>query len=244
MVPLFKDSTQKTRISVRVFTFLWYNNHMKFRYGVWIAAVVFLPVVVMANGLITHDATIPYEIVPIEDITKEQYAVGELNNYPEMYEFTIDIETAVSVAVRYPLTSTVRDVEVTPQLGLIVVKVVEPRGVAEVARVASTDATWEIVRDPLSKLLYEQGGTFTKTLEPGTYRVEVSTPDNQSPYILAFSGQHALTFGEKFSLVGDLYEFYGVSKVGMIRSPLIVYPIGIVVLLGLIVLTWWYSSRR
>ncbi len=204
--------------------------------------VMCVPSLVLANALVSHEGVTPYEITPLQAITQTQYLVGTLQDFPEMYEFSLDVETPIALSLRYPQVADAASAEQEPSLNVIIIRVVEPRGVEEVARMNAAEVSWESVRDPLSGLVYLQGPTYTDTLPPGMYRIEVSTPDNNSPYLMVLGGE-SLSFGEKFRLVGGLYDFYGVSKIGMLRSPLLLYPIGSIFLLGMIVATWYYRRR-
>jgi hypothetical protein len=210
-----------------------------------IALMLFLlPLGTYAAGVLPHEVAVPYEIVPIETIVGQQFLVGTLEEFPEMFEFSIDTPTTLDLAVRYPLIAGGDDADtVTPAIGVIIVAVGE-RGVAEMGRIEATAANWEKVSDPLTRLPYLAGGSFSKELLPGTYRIEVSTPDNRGAYMVALGTGEALSFSEKFSLTKQLYAFYGVSAIGMIRTSIVLYPLGSIVLVVLIAGTWWVQRRR
>jgi hypothetical protein len=103
----------------------------------------------------------------------------------------------------------------------------------EVARLKPTDATWESVHEPVSKLSFLLGPEFETTIASGTYRVEVSTPENFGKYIIVLGDadvHHG--FGATWSAVSTLYEFAGVTKLGMVRTSLVYVPLLTLLILG------------
>jgi hypothetical protein len=196
----------------------------------------------MAYGysLVLHEPAVPYEILTIPAETKQQQVVaGRLDDYPEMVEITSTEDFFLEVAIRAVPGTT------TPDFSGIVVRVLEPRGVAEVARLRASEATWETVVDPLAALPYIEGPRFSGAVASGTYRIEVSNPDNEGQYLLVIgSADESGTYGQKWRSVAGLYEFYGQSKVGMIWSPLVYYPVGIILLLIGFVYTVYRTRSR
>jgi hypothetical protein len=187
------------------------------------------PATSLAYSVLTHESEVPYEVLQLETpISERQFIVGELDGFPEMIEFTTDTESTLQVSLlALPGTS-------TPNYGGIIVRVLEPRGVEEVARLKPTDATWESFREPVSKLSFLLGPAFEATVASGTYRVEVSTPENYGRYLMVIGTDdmnHG--YGATWTAVAALYEFAGVTKLGMVRTSLVYVPLLIlVVLLG------------
>jgi hypothetical protein len=197
------------------------------KYFLLLAMLVVPHTVVYGYTLVAHESLVPYEVLTLSTEPGQQHIVaGTLNDYPQMIEMTSDEAFFLDVAIRgIPGTS-------TPDFSGIVIRVLEPRGVAEVARLRASEASWETVTDPLSALPYLAGPSFSGEVASGTYRIEVSTPVNTGQYLLVVgSSNDASTYGQKWDSVSRLYEFYGQSKIGMIRSPLVYYPLGIVLLL-------------
>jgi hypothetical protein len=195
--------------------------------GLGLCAVV-TPQAASAYEVVEHTLTVPYEVLELpEGATAERLVAGELDGYPEMIEIKSEEEFLLRVALRSVPSSTL------PNFGGIVVRVLEPRGVEEVARLKPSDASWTLERDPLSKLRYQEGPVFETTVASGTYRIEVSTPENFGRYLLLVGSESAdQGYGATWRSVATLYEFYGVSKIGMIRTPLVYYPLGILLLLA------------
>ncbi len=187
-----------------------------------------LPATGLAYTVVSHESEIPYEVLKLETpITERQFIVGELNGFPEMIEFTTDTESALQVSLlALPGTT-------TPNYGGIIVRVLEPRGVEEVARLKPAEATWESFREPVSKLSFLVGPAFETIIASGTYRVEVSTPENFGKYVIVVGSDdinHG--YGATWAAVSTLYEFAGVTKLGMVRTSLVYVPLLILIILG------------
>ncbi len=202
----------------------------------FLVALLALPTSAFAYTVTNHDLITPYEVLPLEiDTNNRQIITGELDGYPEMVEFTVSEELPLSVSIfGLPGSS-------TPDFGGIIVRVVQPRGVEEIARIKASEATWESVREPISKLTFLVGPEYFGTVASGTYRVEVSTPENYGKYLLVIGDTDSDTgYGATFGSVAALYEFAEVTKLGMIRTSLVYIPLGIIlVLCGLV-----YTIRR
>ncbi len=169
----------------------------------------------------------PYEVIQIEEVGVENLLIGTLNQFPVMYEIESDSEFTLNLDLRAVPTTTL------PLLGTIVVRVLEPRGVEEVKRLEPSAATWEIKRDKTSGLPYAAGPTYEEKLPAGIYQIEVHTPDNVGQYVLLLKGgEMAVPYSEALASVSKLYKFYDTNRLGMIRSPLIYYPLLIIFVLA------------
>ena len=202
----------------------------------FLVALLVLPSSAFAYTVTSHEIVTPYEVLPLElDLENRQIIIGELNGYPEMVEFTISEELPLSVSIfGLPGSS-------TPNFGGIIVRVVQPRGVEEIARIKAAEATWEAVREPISKLNFLVGPEYFGTVASGTYRVEVSTPENYGKYLIVIGDTDSdAGYGATFRSVAALYEFAEATKLGMIRTSLVYIPLGIILVLCGIV----YTVRR
>ncbi len=184
----------------------------------------------------------PYAVLPI-DITKPelQLYVGELDGFPEMYEITVAKEMLLELGIR-AVDAGMADKR---NLSGILIRDKAERGVEEVARLSKEDVAWSKVTDPNSGLEYFDGPLFARVVPPGTYRIEISTPANEGRYMLAVGDPEAGGgYFEKLAGVAALYDFYGHSKLAMIRSPLVHYPLGIILVMIGLFLTWRYQTRK
>ena len=129
---------------------------------------------------------------PIAAEPKEQYAVltiegdpytqreylGDLEDYPDMYEVTSDVTFDLKVKVRQRATSKPKS------FALILVRQNDgDGGVTEVARLNQPVTEWTKVKEPSLGMTFLESSVLEKQLIPGTYRVEISTPDNKGDYI-------------------------------------------------------------
>ena len=196
----------------------------------------------LAYSATTHTLSVPYDIVPISiEEPAQQYFLGELEDFPEMYEVVFEATSTLTLAIR----AVPQEDEQIPLFSGIVIRDKAIRGVEEVARLKAGEASWLAERDPLSGLEYFTGGKFQAEVPPGTYRIEVSTPNNAGKYILVFGDDNeSAPYGVTLASIAATYEFYDVSKIGMIRSPLLLYPAGIMMILILFAATWYWQKRR
>lgn len=183
----------------------------------------------------TFVPTVPYEVYEIDGFPEvERVFLGELQDFPDMYQFQSDVAFLLTVTLDAVPS------ESTPLFSGIVIRDVES-GVEEVARLRATEATWDVVRDQVTRLERLQGPVYQAELPAGTYRIEVSTPDNQGKYWLTIG--HTRSSEGYFATLGHIatvYDWYGASALTMLRVPLIFYPLGILVILGLFAATWYW----
>ncbi len=198
-----------------------------------------LPATALGYTVTVHDLTTPYEVLPISNPSTEQFIVGELDGYPEMIEITSDTEFELRAGIMAVESDTV------PQFGGIVVRVLEPRGVAEIARLQAASVPWEATVEPVSRLSFLAGPQYIGTVASGTYRVEVSTPENFGKYVLVIgTNKERSAYGETWSAVSTFYTFAGVSRVGMLFTPLVYYPLGIILVLSGFLYTIYRTRHR
>lgn len=187
--------------------------------------------------------TVPtqYEVITIENPEIEQLILGELQDAPEMFEVVSENPFTLTFEIR-----AVPDTDATtPQLSGIVIKQKEIRGVEEIARLNATDSNWELVTDSASGLRYQTGGYYSESVEAGTYRIEISSPNNQGKYMLLVGNSPDENgYFASLSDVKMVYQFYGLSVLRMFSSPYVHYPLGIIVLLGLIGGTWYWQRNQ
>ncbi len=203
--------------------------------------VMALPLAVSAYEVVVHDVAKPYDVLLLggSGIESAVSVVGELDGYPEMVELTSESAFPLSVQL-YTLPSTT-----TPDFNGMVIRVLSPRGVEEVSRLKATSVDWDPVVDPVSKLRFLEGPVFVGEVASGTYRIEVSTPQNYGKYLLKI-GEADISGGYKdtWRSVSQLYAWAEVSKIGMIRTPLVYIPLGIGLLFLGFVYTVWRTRER
>lgn len=209
--------------------------------------VLTLPLVFGVSTVSAFDAvleTVPtqYEVITIQNPETEQLILGELDDAPEMFEIVSENPFILTFEIRaVPNTEGV----VPPQLSGIIIKQKEVRGVEEIARLNAQDSDWTVVTDKTTGLKYQAGGYYSEQVEAGTYRIEISSPNNQGKYMLLV-GVNTDDNGYFASLsdIKMVYQFYGLSTIRMFSSPYVHYPLGIIILLGLTGGTWYWQRNQ
>ncbi len=193
-------------------------------------ASAYVPVIV--------DQTSLHDIETIADPTLSQAFYGTLDAFPHTYEIRAKEPFTLHVEVLIP------DIETaTENVSGIIIKETGKQGrVVEVDRLLGSDATWESFYEPWGGDSYRRGETYTDSVEAGVYRIEVSTPDNKSPYVLIVGTEER--FGELgyFETIGRIMEvkrFFGEPSLMVIVSPLVYVP-----LLILCILIAFFIYRR
>ncbi len=179
------------------------------------------------------------DITTIADPTLSQGFFGTLNGFPHTYEIRVTEPFKLSVHIRTPNIPSHTDT-----VSGIVIKE-EKRGVSEVTRIEAKDASWEVLTDTLTGTSYRQGASFEQELEPGVYRVEVHTPDNNEKYILMLGAREDMTVGY-FTLIGrliDIQRFNERWALWIILSPYVYVPLIVSGIAGIIIGVW-YKRRR
>lgn len=194
-----------------------------------------------AASPIENKPVIPYEVMTINSqIENEQVYLGELVGDPHTLEFSIGAEMNLIVN----LAQEVYEGGIEP-LSIIVVKINDnKRGVKEMGRVKASDMVWAVEYESTLGLTLSRAETFSLELGPGIYRLEVSSAENR--------GKYMLTVGDKpnpewyFSTLADIRQiqsFFGHSFLRIFMSTYVFYPLGIVIMLGLIYFTWRHRGR-
>lgn len=204
---------------------------------------LFMVILPVAQAFESLEETVPtqYEVITIQNPEIEQLILGELTDAPEMFEIVSEVPFTLTAEIRaIPNTSGAT----LPQLSGIIVRQKEIRGVEEVARLNASDASWTVRTDPDSGLVYQAGPYFSEQLESGTYRIEVSNPNNQGKYLLLIGNQKDQNgYFDSLSDIQRVYAFYDLSTIRMVSSPYVFYPLSVIIVLLLVVGTWYYRRK-
>lgn len=176
--------------------------------------------------------------IEITDPTKLRQYYGVLEGMPHTFIMRLREEANVSLSLIVP------DLETIPaNLSLLVVKEAA-RGVELVQRVSFSDAEWEEVRTDWSKTKNKQGPTYTASLQPGVYIIEISSPDNIGKYIFS-SGTEETQVGyfEKLRALTEMQRFHERSAFHIVKSPLVYVPLA-VIMFAVFVLVRVFIQRR
>lgn len=194
-----------------------------------------------AFELVTTEVTRPYEIVTVDNNLGPQHIyLGELKDFPIMYEISTSEQFDLSTKVRQRYNGSGEPHD----FSLIVIRQNDRGGgVTEVARLRPNTSDWAVVKDSVFGMTFWESETLTKTVDPGVYRIEISTPEN--------IGRYMLTIGEGgelpgyFSTIANIHttqKFFGYSVLKLLTSSYVYYTLGIVFLLFIIQKTWRYRK--
>ncbi len=199
--------------------------------------IVFWGTPVIAYQAIDAEPTAPLEPIEITIGDSEVYYLGNLQQFPDVFEFTLTKSETLDIALRgLPKTDTqFSGILVQKQEGVFV----------ELRRLVASESEWLVKRDKLTGSKYRDGGSFSITLEPGTYRFEVANENNEGKYLLVIAGLEKVDrYGETLAAIKAVNQFYGNSSLGMLRAPLVRYTLGIPLVLILLSGTIYLTRRR
>jgi hypothetical protein len=190
---------------------------------------------------ISHEPEVPYEVFTITTpLSIEQWYLGTLTQFPELYEFTLTENTAVHLSLKMPINV---DLEAIQPV-LLLVRDAGSDGVEEIARLPFVASDWLEETDIRSRLVSYSAPPFALELTPGLYRVEVSSPNNEGQYMLVVGKDTTRpSFITSFKTTAALYEFNQVPKIMMLRSSVVYFPLGVFFFLVLLGVTWRYRAR-
>jgi hypothetical protein len=206
-----------------------------------ICIFVTLPVISHAFVVVETDISQPYEVFPIENALPDQTSyLGTLDNYPVMYEVRSEESFTFTAKIQQP---TNRPAE--PLALLLIRRNDRGGGVTEIARQKIDPTNWIRERDGLVGMSFLTAEILEIDVEPGIYRLEVSSPNNLAQYRLTV-GDDPIDSGyfEQLGYVRQTQAYFDYGFLTMLRSSLVYYPIGILFLLGVFFQTWRWASRR
>lgn len=194
----------------------------------------------LAYNPLIIDPPQPYAVIPIEgDPYVEHQFLGTLADYPEMFELKTDVAITLKAAVRQTLSSN------AVPFGLIIVRQNDADGgVTEIVRQNQPLAEWTKRSDSVLGISFLESNTLEKDILPGTYRIEVSTPDNKGDYMLTI-GDEPVRSGY-FATIGQIYSVqhhFGYTFLHMLLASYVYYPLGILIVLYGIYWTWRYRKE-
>lgn len=172
-------------------------------------------------------------VTPLQDPARLQMFYGTLKNAPHTYEFSIAKTQTFDARILMPIT----DSEKT-MASAILIKEPEGKGrVTEIARLtASSETPKKEYFGALGSSLY-QGPTFSGTLEPGTYRLEVHTPNNNEQYVLETgSREDGPWYGAFLAQLVPFKHFVDASVLSLFAAPVLLLPLLFAIGIGWMIL--------
>ena len=211
-------------------------------YSVLIAvAVCAAPLVAMAD-VIFNTLPEPYAIYELPtDIPAPHSAYGDLAGNPDTYQFTLTASTTLTF-----ILYTLDEQDAHPIFSNIIVADEGNRGVREIDRMQAAALQWEPYQSATTKMRYRRSEEREIDFAPGTYRVEVSTPDNVGAYRMDIHGEDTPRVGY-FSTLANIravQSFHGYAWWHLFRTSTVLTPLlFIIVVMGMLG-TWWYARRH
>lgn len=209
-----------------------YHERMKI---VLIVLGFLLPGTVAAFSLQVVEPAQQYEpmIVSVQDLNQHQF-LGQLTGDPETFQFTNETVTKYSIQVSQR--------NLAPKsFSLIVIRLEgSGRGVSEITRSSSILQDWESERNALFGMQMLHSQPLELTLVPGTYQIEISTPENQGSYMLSFADGHDRDgYFATLRSIWDVQKHFGMEWYRYFSSVFVAIPLGI----ALILLGWYMHGR-
>jgi len=215
-----------------------YTSSMRFIFGLIVFALVAIPYgEAHVPSVITQESLHDITEISNPEISKAYY--GALDGFPQTYAIKSSEPFNLFVEILIPDHE-----ESTPIVSGIIIREVGKSGrVSEVARLLASDATWESFYEPWGGDRYRRGASFEKEVEAGTYRIEVTTPNNDEKYVLIVGKEEKfgeLGYFETLERLMQVKVFLGKSKLRIIESPFAYVPL-MLLLIGVVI--WRYRKR-
>ncbi|MFN3188571.1 MAG: hypothetical protein ACK42D_03480 [Candidatus Paceibacteria bacterium] len=196
---------------------------------------------VSAYEIVTNTSEVPGLVQEIAvPIPNEQWYLGTLTEFQQMYSLTFREETKAVLSLRVPSNV---DIEAM-RPSLLIVRLVDSQGVEEVARMEFDEQAWQKEKDSLSGLSFYTPEPLVLELPEGEYRIEISAANTEGKYMLVIgNGSKDQSRTSAWRTVRELYEFYETPAILMVRSKPVYYPLGVIIFLGLLIVTWRNRER-
>ena len=172
-------------------------------------------------------------VLPLYDVSAPQEFFGVLSDHPHTFEF------AVQEASDFKAVVLVHDAAYQVNDASIILVKEERRGVSEIGRTKGKNEQWETIKDTLLVESFRRGGEIASVLEPGVYRLEVSSPNNDAQYRLVL-GTEAVSRGyaENVRALFEVKQLYGSSRWSVFLSPLLYIPLLVLLLCAIAFLVY------
>lgn len=159
------------------------------------------------------------DVQMITDPSQPQEYFGALSGFPQTFEFSVGDAQPFSATVYVYSRS-----DAAPKAVLLLTKK-ERRGVSEIGRTKGKAETWGNEEDRWLALPFRNGGKLQADLPTGTYRMEVSSPDNDAFYRVVINDYGGGWYGTRLHTLFSVYHLYSIPFYRVILSPLVYLPL-------------------
>ena len=135
------------------------------------AAAAFTPIVQTPEG--------PYTQIEVDELPPQAAWLGALVGFPDLYQFSLAEPMTLSLQLSQAAAPTLHEFQI-----LVVRENDDGRGVTEVGRQQVLVEYWEARTALTFGLARRSAPVYSLDLDPGVYRLEVSTPTNVGAYQL------------------------------------------------------------
>lgn len=203
-----------------------------------IALILALPLSLGAQELTIVDSA----ETRVQDAQQYRAYYGELTGAPHVFTFNVPSDSYTVKAI--VLTPDTADVGTD-----VVAEMISDKNPGEsFARVDGGMIEWQRFFDTSGRDSYLAGPMLEATLTTGSYRIQVSSPDNMGPYVLVFEGEDGFSLGQIFSRFGALptikSEFFGKSALEAYTTPLLLWPVVTTLIMLAVVIILLIVYRR
>src|SRR3989338_3216040 len=163
------------------------------------------------------EPTVQNEAIQIDEPDVLQAMYGTLRDSPNTFEINPTEPLELFVEILVPDIASAKN-----NVSGIIVRQLKEGGVEEVARLRAKDAGWEEFFESSTGDSYRRGPKFHETVPAGSYLIEVSTPDNLEPYVLAVGTKERpsdIGYLETIARIARVKAFFGKSQFAVIESP-------------------------
>lgn len=216
-----------------------------------LGSLLFLLFALPASAAVLSEPDSAFINIDIDDPSAKETYYGKLVNFPHTYQFHVSATTSFSAQVagvpqinhstllmedsetgeEQSVPHTIQ--EEFPDLSLILVKS-KPRGVSEISRKRAEAGTWTDRHRGGIGFSMQEGELLVADIGPGVYMLEVSTPENLSPYRLEINGGASVTYRELL-MVRSVFD-------GSMFSLLFVWRVYVPLLV--LMALWWYWRKK
>ncbi len=204
------------------------------KYGLYLLSL-FLPLLAWAYVSPIVVPENPRTLLSLQAVDETHEYFGRLTGFPHTYRFEVTQEQSYSAQIFVPASP-----EYKTDVSVILVKE-EKRGVTEKGRTFVKEASWAELRNARLSETFKDGGVLTGTLTPGTYILEVSSPNNDGVYRLLWGeGRLSSSYFAQVRALFAVKAFLGHTSLGVLFSPLIYLPLVLI----LSVIGFLYYRKR
>lgn len=207
-----------------------------------VSLLIVLPNISLASLPMILEPLQPYEALMINaDIETVHNYLGELKGDPHLFEFTLSEPKKLELV----LSQRNDDIQPIPFSLIIVKNNNRGGGVSEVGRIMDDEMDWHTSYDSGLGFTLTNSKLISYELDSGVYRFEISTALNQGKYLLRVGSQpDNIGYFEKLQSISQIQNFFAVSTFRLLFSSTVLYPLGSLVILILIGLTWFNQYKR